>query len=393
MKKDLINNQALFTHALNFDPINQARVPGGSGRLHFDEFRNVPGARTLEDGNIEVTYYAPEAKTVQLKGFGGSMAGVYDLEPVSDMEGYWKTIITDVGPGFHYHSYLVDGVETLHTQLPIGYGGSYAVNFFEVPDPNFTDYLLKEVPHGTLHMEIYKSGVTGRYRNCWVYTPANYGKETQKRYPVFYMQHGGGENETGWIWQGKINYIMDNLIAEGRCEEMIIVMNCGYNFQSTGEDGFVLGEIGDVICRDCVPMIDDKYRTIADKDHRAMAGLSFGSLHARMTVLGNPDVFSALGIYSGGFNIKSEGGMGVDTLGIYDYSELFASAEVFNEKIHLLFVGMGEQETGMIMDGKPRAEKLAKEGYQIMVRTYPGFHEWDVWRKCACDMVPLLFRW
>lgn len=393
MNAELRENQALWSHALNFDPINQAWLPGNNGRLHFNEFENVPGAKTLENGDIEVTFYAPSAKTVQLKGFGGSMAGIYDLKPLKDMPGYFKTTITDVGPGFHYHTYLVDGVETLHNQLPIGYGGSFAVNFLEVPDPDFTDYLLKDVPHGTIHMEIYHSKVTGRYRNCYVYTPAGYEKNTQKKYPVFYMQHGGGENETGWLWQGKINNIMDNLIAESRCEEMIIVMNCGYNFQNVRDDVFILKDIDEVICRDCVPMIDEKYRTIADKDHRAMAGLSFGSIHARMTVLGHLDVFSALGIYSGGFNYKSQGAIGVDSLGNYDYSDTFVSADTFNERLHLLFVGMGEEEKEMIEEAKPRAEKLAEEGYHITLKTYPGYHEWDVWRKCACDMLPLLFRW
>lgn len=393
MDQALIHNQALFSHALSFDPINQARVPGGSGRLHLSGFRNVPGAITLENGDVEITFYAPEAKRVQLKGSGGSLPGCYELEPCAAMPGYWKTVLTGALPGFHYHSYLVDGVETLNPQLPIGYGGSLAVNYLEVPDPAFTDYLLKEVPHGTIHMEIYKSGVSGRYRNCYVYTPPDYNTDTKKQYPVFYMQHGGGENETGWLWQGKINYIMDNLIYEGRCEEMIIVMNCGYNFQDKGDDCFELGDIDEVICQDCVPMIDKRYRTLADKDHRAMAGLSFGSLHARMTVLGHLDLFSALGIYSGGFQYKSEGILGVDTFAVYDYSDTFVSAHSFNEKVHLLFVGMGDQETGMVQDAKQRAEGLAAEGYHIVVKVYPGYHEWDVWRKCACDMLPLLFHW
>lgn len=393
MDKNQNNNQALFTHALNFDPINQAKVPGGNGRLHFNEFENVPGFKILENGTIEITYYSPEANTVKLKGFGGSMAGTYDFEPVEDMPGYWKTTIADVGPGFHYHTYFVNGVETLHTQLPIGYGGSFAANFIEVLDPEYSDYLLKDVPHGSIHMEIYHSSVTGRYRNCWVYTPAGYEKNLEKRYPVFYMQHGGGENETGWLWQGKINYIMDNLIHEGRCEEMIIVMNCGYNFQNVGEDRFILKDIDEVICKDCVPMIDEKYRTKAEREYRAIAGLSFGSIHARMTALGHLDLFSALGIFSGGFNYKSQGALGVDALGHYDYSETFASAEIFNEQMHLLFVGMGEEETGMMEEAKPRADQLASEGYNLIVKTYPGYHEWDVWRKCASDMLPLLFKW
>jgi enterochelin esterase-like enzyme len=386
-------NQALFTHALNFDPINQARVPGSNGRLHFNEFENVPGFKILDNGNIEITYYAPEANSVQLKGFGGSMSGTYDFKLIEDMPGYWKATLTDVLPGFHYHTYFVNGVETIHTQLPIGYGGSFAANFIEVPDPQYTDYLLKDVPHGSVHMEIYHSSVTGRYRNCWVYTPAGYEKNIEKRYPVFYMQHGGGENETGWLWQGKINYIMDNLISEGRCSEMIIVMNCGYNFQTVGKDRFILKDIDEVICKDCVPMIDEKYRTIADRNYRAVAGLSFGSIHARMTALGHLDLFSALGIFSGGFNYKSQGALGVDALGNYDYSETFKSAAVFNDKLHLLFVGMGEEETGMMEEAKPRAEKLVSEGYHMVVRTYPGYHEWDVWRKCASDMLSLLFKW
>ena len=297
MDKDLRRNQALYAHALHFDPINQQRIPGGDGRLHFREFDNVPGYKILDNGDIEITYYDPGAKTVQMKGFGGSMAGRYDFEPVEDMPGYWKTIINDVGPGFHYHTYFVNGAETIHTQLPVGYGGSFVANFIEVPDPDYTDYLLKDVPHGSIHMEIYKSSVTGRYRNCWIYTPPGYEKNTEKRYPVFYMQHGGGENETGWLWQGKINYIMDNLLAEGKCQEMIIVMNCGYNFEEVSQDRFILRDIDQVIVKDCVPMIDEKYRTIADRDHRAIAGLSFSSVHARMTALGNLDVFSALGIY------------------------------------------------------------------------------------------------
>lgn len=387
MDKGLGYNQALYEHALYFDPINQARVPGGDEKFHFGKFKNVPGIKYLEDGKLEVTYYAPGAKKVELVGLGGSMPGTYELAPTEEMEGYWSAVIEDVGPGFHYHTFRVDGAETLHPQLPIGYGCSRAMNFIEVPDPEFTDYLLKDVPHGSIHMEIYHSQVTGRERNCWIYTPASYRENTEKRYPVLYLQHGGGENEAGWIWQGKINYIMDNLIAEGRCEEMIVVMNCGYHFEQFDEETFQLRDLGDVICKDCVPVVDARYRTIADREHRAMAGLSFGSIHARMTVLGNLDVFSVLGIFSGGFNYKSDGGMGV-----YDYSDVFTDAGTFNGKLNFLFVGMGEQETSMMEEAKPEVEKLIADGYHMTLRTYPGYHEWDVWRKCAADMAAMLFR-
>lgn len=391
--KELAGNQALLSHALCFDPINQQQIPGGDFRLHFREFATVPGIRILEDGGVEVTFYAPGAKTVQIQGLGGSFEGIYDLEPVETMTGYWRTTLTGLMSGFHYHWYLVDGVKTFHPTIPFGYGCSYVMNYFELPDPEFTDYLLKDVPHGSLHMELYHSEVTGRERNCWVYTPPGYTEDTGKRYPVFYLQHGGGENETGWIWQGKINYILDNLIAQNKCREMILVMNCGYNFQSRGDGTFVLEDIPEVICRDCVPMIDKRYRTIPKKEYRAMAGLSFGSVHARMTVLGNTDVFSSLGIFSGGFDYKTTGARGEGNLGVYDYSEIFRSPETFQEHLKLLFVGMGSLETDMIEGCRERLEELQRAGIEIEHHLYEGYHEWNVWRKCAYDMAQKLFRW
>jgi enterochelin esterase-like enzyme len=399
--KEILNNQSLYSHSLHFDPINQPRLAEGLQRLHFEKFDNVPGVKTFEDGSFEVTYFAPRAETVQIRGTGGSMPNTYDLLPDKDMPGYFKTVISDVCPGFHYVEFLVDGVNAIHIQLPIGYGCSYAMNFLDIPDPDFEWSLLTDVPHGTIHMEIYKSSVTGRYRNCWVYTPPSYLENPDKRYPVFYVQHGGGENETGWLWQGKINYIMDNLLAEGMCEEMIIVMNCGYNFTEQEDGKLQLGQIGDVICKDCVPFIDTKYRTIPDKDHRAMAGLSFGSYHAKTTVLQNTDVFSALGIWSGSAGLVSGQGMSSNpdsaraqfSLPFYDFSSIIDNIDVFNEKLHLMFIGYGDQELNLVEANREPSEKLIEEGYHIVNREYPGYHEWNVWRRCAFDMLQLLFKW
>lgn len=388
---NMLKDQSLYEHALYFDPINQQRMLAGDGRLHANGFENIPGVQAFADGSFEVTYFAPKASSVKIKGIGGSMPNTYDMAPVEEMPGYWKTTISDVCPGFHYVQFLVDGVDAINNQLPIGYGCSYAINFIDIPDPDFEYSLLKDVPHGSIHMEIYYSTVSGRWRNCWVYTPASYYKNPDKRYPVLYVQHGGGENETGWIWQGKINYILDNMAAEGLCEEMIVVMNCGYNFYE-GEDGlFHLGEIGDVICKDCVPMIDEKYRTIPQKEYRAMAGLSFGSYHAKTTVLANTDVFSALGVWSGGM---SPTGPMYGGGGNYDYSEIFKDAETFNSTLKLLFVGYGGEETRLAeMDG-PAAQALIEKGYHIAHYSCPGgYHEWNVWRRCAYEMALRLFKW
>src|SRR5690606_33902432 len=116
----------------------------------------------------------------------------------------------------------VTGVQTC--ALPIWYGCFYVINFFEKPDEDSDFFLLHDVPHGDIRMELYKSSVTGRIKAAWVYTPPGYDQNVDKRYPVLYIQHGVGENETGWIWHGKLNYITDNLLAEGKMEEMIIVM-------------------------------------------------------------------------------------------------------------------------------------------------------------------------
>ena len=140
--KELAGNQALLSHALCFDPINQQQIPGGDFRLHFREFATVPGIRILEDGGVEVTFYAPGAKTVQIQGLGGSFEGIYDLEPVETMTGYWRATLTGLMSGFHYHWYLVDGVKTFHPTIPFGYGCSYVMNYFELPDPNCRQLII-----------------------------------------------------------------------------------------------------------------------------------------------------------------------------------------------------------------------------------------------------------
>jgi enterochelin esterase-like enzyme len=388
MDKDIRDNQAHGAHMLYFDPINQPRIPGDDGRFKPGNFEDVPGLRCFDDGSFEVTFYAPGAHSVRVEGIGGSMPGSYEMAPAGRV-GYWRAEIRDVPPGFHYVRFFVDGVQTYHPQLPFGYGCSMAMNYLEVPDPKEDFYLLKDVPHGTLRMEIYHSSVTGRFRNCWVYTPPSYERESSRRYPALYLQHGGGENELGWIWQGKVNYIMDNLLAEDGCEEMIIVMNCGYSFIRRGEGVYSLERPGDVFCEDCVPFIDARYRTRADSASRAIAGLSFGSYHARTTAFDNPGIFRNLGLFSGGFEYKSPAGpLG----GAYDYSETFKDAATFNSAIDLMFVGAGEQEQPMCGEASAKARAFADSGYNIRFYSTPGYHEWDVWRNCAREMIRMLFR-
>jgi enterochelin esterase-like enzyme len=401
MKKEIRDNQALNSHMLYFDPINSKLDPNGPAMPVFKAgarpvfptasskpIDNVPGVRTLDDGSFEITFYAPGAKTVEVAGGNNeSMPGRYSMAPSPDT-GYWQVIIRDVKAGFHFLDFFVDGVQTFHPTLPFGYGCSRVMNFIEVADPDLDFYLLKDVPHGSVRMEIYKSSVTGRFRNCWVYTPPCYDQNTGKSYPVIYIQHGGGENETGWIWQGKINYIVDNLLAAGQCEEMLIVMNSSATYAEVGENSFTVKSVGDVIVKDCVPFIDANFRTKADRWNRAISGLSMGGGHAKTIAFEYNEYFANLGVFSSGAGFEPIGNTsGVD----YDYSAFFASPKHYSSLMKLTFIGCGEQDPRHQFTG-PQVKSLQDQGFDVQYHSYPGYHEWDVWRFCARDFIKQLFK-
>lgn len=397
MRQEIRDNQALNSHMLFFDPVNRKikpmppfsadgkppRTPGGA--LDQAAYDAVPGVRTLDDGRVEVTLYAPQAHSVKIAGNGGSMPNSYDMEKIED--GYWKVLIEDLGPGFHYHEYYVDGVKTVNPTIPFGYGCSVVLNYLEVPDPSEDFYLLKDVSHGTIHMEIMKSDLCGRYRNAWIYTPPGY-ETGDKRYPVLYIQHGGGEDETGWIWQGKINYIADNLLAVGDMEEMIIVCCAGYAPKQMDDGKFVNLDFTEVMIREIVPFIDAKYRTKADRRYRAIAGLSMGGGQARAIAHQHPEVFANLGQFScgGGFIVKGE-----SMYGPTDYSELFASPAHYNSIMNLTFVSCGTDDPRHAYTSV-QVKELADKGYNVSYQPYPGHHEWDVWRFSARDFMKQLFK-
>ena len=389
MKKEIINNQALYQHMLFFDPLNKRAVLYRSNedadiaeRIYYVDEK--PGVRILENGDVEFNYYAPGAKSVKVKGIGGSMPQEYDMEPVGD--GYWQVVAKDIAPGFHYHIYIVDGVQTTNQLAPYGYGCFYVINFFEKPDEDSDFFLLHDVPHGDIRMELYKSSVTGRIKAAWVYTPPGYDQNVDKRYPVLYIQHGVGENETGWIWHGKLNYIADNLLAEGKMEEMIIVMNSGYAFVPGEKYMFFPGDFDSELVNDCIPFIDSKYRTLADREHRAVAGLSLGSAQAYYSGITHmEDTFSAIGIFSGGVRP-------VGMFDSYDLSWAFEDPEKFNRLIKVFFVSAGEQEM-MYESNKEFLQRMKEEkGINSVFYSRPGYHEWDVWRYSAREFLQLLFK-
>ena len=276
------------------------------------------------------------------------------------------------------------------------YGASRWGSGIEIPAKDQEFYALKNVPHGQIREQIYFSKSNNSIRRCFVYTPPDYETNTSKRYPVLYLQHGGGEDETGWPNQGKTNLIMDNLIAEGKAVPFIIVMDNGTWRMPEGiprpkpgerpagtwppagwADGFKKTLIEDII-----PMIDANYRTLADQQNRAMAGLSMGGMQTRIITLANPDVFSYVGMFSGG------------SITMDDVN----NSPGFKEKIKLLFVSYGsrELENGKTrFGGDPKADSDALKNAGMNTRYYVSpltAHEWQSWRRSLHEFAQMLFR-
>ncbi len=379
--REVLDTQSYEQHIAMFDPIYKGLIfdfdPEGrpAGR-YFDDHHGVEIVDAAT-GKARFWIKAPGAKTVEADIWGMKR---FALEPF-DKE-WWTCEAEGIEKGFHYYWSVINGVNTVDANAPVGYGGFSAVNFFEMPELDFEEYRIRQVPHGTVHMNYYTSKETGRTKLCYVYTPAGYDTDTEKRYPVLYLQHGGGEDETGWIWQGKLCNIADNLTASGKMEEMIIVMNAGYAFPEGKEWHHSMSEFLKEIPGSTVPFIDSTYRTIADRKHRAMAGLSMGGMQTQKITCDNPDVFANAGIFSGGLVIKDEED---------DYSEILLNPDNFKKHFDLMFVAVGLQE-GSYASTVENEKTVIEAGSPIVTFEGYGYHDWTFWRHCLKDFLPRLFK-
>lgn len=378
LRKEITENQAVYEQPLIADMTGLCNNRTNARKLPGYVLRR--GYELLENGDVKLSVYAPNASTAWVLGQGKGIG--FDKWPMNKEEdGFFTARISGLTPGFHYHRYMIDGVEVINPLVPVGYGCFTPINYIEVADEKCSFYLQQNVPHGTVNMELYESETTGRVRLCYVYTPPGYEERTDKEYPVLYLQHGVGENEIGWVWQGKLNYILDNLLAEGGCREMLVVMNAGYAFTEQDPGDYLPGDFDKVLVEECIPFIESQYRVISDRRKRAIAGLSMGSVQACRTAILHPDVFASFGIFSGCFPIA-----GYD----YDGGKYVEQPELLNRDYELVFVGAGEQEPfwpatlSLIND-------MRKRGAKVETFSCPGFHEWTVWRQCLRRMAQLLF--
>ncbi len=336
------------------------------------------------EGRVRVQISAPDAKLVQLD------IGAVKYDLIKDENGIWTGESAPQDEGFHYYQLNIDGASVPDPGSLYYYGASRWGSGIEVPAHDQDFYALKNVPHGQVREHIYYSEVNKNMRRCFIYTPPGYDKNTKKRYPVLYLQHGGGENDTGWSAQGHANLIMDNLIAEGKAKPFIIVMDNGTWTMSgprTNErgtwppkgwaDGFM-----NTLLKDIIPMIDASYRTLANQKNRAMAGLSMGGMQTRVITLANPEVFSQVGMFSGG------------SISVEDVN----NAPGFKEKVKLLFVSYGSREldnprTNMNGGPKDNTEKLKETGMNTHFYISPDTaHEWQSWRRSLYQFAQLVFK-
>ena len=354
--------------------------------------------RILPDRRVVFRMRAPEAKTVAVRARGndsGMGAETYALKPIG--EGVWETTIGPIRSGFHYYELLIDGHAMNDPASLTYFGWARPTSGLEVPDDTLTFYVPKDVPHGEVRIRPYLSKVTGQFRNAYVYTPPGYDQNTSQRYPALYLQHGSGENETSWTWQGRANVIMDALIAEGKAVPMLIVMETGYATRA-GEAPAAPGQRGagagqpdafqEVVIRDLIPTIDASYRTLADRRNRAIAGLSMGAGQAVRIGFGNPDVFATVGAFSGG-GAGGRGGAAFDRQTAYNGA--MADVAAFNKNFDLFWFGFGDLESGYA-NGKKLHGTLEAAGIKHVWFETLGSHEWQVWRKSLYDFAPRLFR-
>jgi enterochelin esterase-like enzyme len=355
---------------------------------------NVLGAeypRVLQDKSVAFRIKAPDAKTVDVDIMGHK----YPMTRGGD--GMWSVVTPPLVDGFHYYALDVDGVRMNDLGSHAFFGTSVDASGVEIPEDGVNYYLANDVPHGDVRIRIYKSKVTGQWRRAFVYTPPGYDKDTGTRYPVLYLQHGSGEDETGWIFQGHANLILDNLIAAKKAVPMIIVMDNGYASAPTGPFGPAaaanrpdFAAFENVMLKDVIPMVDADFRTIADREHRAMAGLSMGANQALHLATGHLETFAYIGGFSGTMN-----GLSTDPLNpATAFDGRFKDGAAFNNKVKLLWLGLGTQEPSLFPKtvGAFRT-MLDKAGIKYVYFSSPGTaHEWLTWRRDLNDFAPRLFK-
>ena len=336
---------------------------------------NQPGQeypKVNSQGYARFRVVAPQAQNVVVSlGLGGAKGGT-PLTKTDD--GSWMG--TTAGPmdeGFHYYHLTIDGGVFNDPGALNFYGSVRWESGIEIPAHDKDFYALNDVPHGNVQQVLFPSKSTDTSRRAFIYTPPGYSKESKNRYPVLYLQHGWGEDETAWSNQGHANLIMDNMIAEGKIKPFIIVMTYGMtNEMKFGSiRSFDIKPFQTVLVDELIPYVDANFRTLANQSNRAMVGLSMGGMETHAITLARPDVFSYYALLSGG---------------TYKPEEIKGKA---NPK--LIFISCGSRENP---DGvKNAVVDLNAAGIKAVSYVSENTaHEFLTWRRSLRELAPLLFK-
>ena len=323
----------------------------------------------------------PEAESVVVNVGGKS----YPMAKGKD--GIWEATTDPLVPGFHYYTLNVDGKRVSDPNSRFFFGSGFWSSGIEIPEAGVDYYLEKDVPHGEIRIEKYNSALTDAERTCYVYLPPQYASEPARRFPVLYLMHGAGEDETGWATQGMMGNIMDNLIAAGECEPMIIVCERGTAVLAGVEPAggfnlFNFDAFEKVMVEESVPTFDARFRTLTDRDHRAICGLSLGGFQSYTIGLDHPELFGWIGGFSG-----SGRGPG-------DRRDAEMYPVSLNDDYHLLYISIGTDEPAQMYAGiRDLHLALDSLGVKHVYYESPGTgHEWLTWRRSLHQFAPMLFR-
>lgn len=357
------------------------------------------------DRTVTFRLRAPQATLVELTGEVLRGKGPQAMTKGSD--GVWSLTIGPLTPEIWVYNFRVQGVELPDPSnislMPRAAGSAAVSSFVEVPGDKPAFYDARPVPHGEVRMVLYESKTMAVDRYFWVYTPPGYDKSNAK-YPVYYLLHGNGETQNGWVTNGRANIILDNLIADGKAQPMIVVMPHGHPIQSASVGPYQevppVGEQGlrnyklftKDLLEQIIPTVEKSFRVYTDADHRAIGGLSMGAMQSVAIGLAHPELFHYVLAYSGGFGSLGVTSASADVETQTPWKGLLANPVEAKKSLRLLFLGCGQSETGMLAPGKKLVSLLKQNGINARWADYPGGHVFSVWRNDLNESAPMLFR-
>ena len=339
-----------------------------------------------DDHTVTFSLKAENASKVSLS------FGMESFPMDKDDSGIWSTTIGPLTPDLYTYSFSVDGLKILDPANPeMQVGQRPDFNLVNIPGNPLRFDELRDVPHGAVHILRYYSTVQSVNRKVYVYVPPTYNQKSDEKFPVLYLRHGGGGNETSWYNEGCAPFIMDNLLAEGKVTPMIIVMTNGNLEKETeggayGEEGISI--MGKELMNDVIPLIEENYRVYTDQKNRALAGLSMGGGQSFYIGLKNPELFDWLGVFSSGIF----GGIpGVNFEPEKEIPGILTNSAYYNNNFKLFYMSVGEQDPRIEYTGKV-VDTFIQNNLDIQYKHVEGTHEWKVWRLALHDFISQLFK-